>query len=55
MNCKIIEMKNTLEGINRIIEEEKINKTKWWKSLPWNRIKKNEKKRGHSQGSLGQY
>ena len=46
MNNKIIEMKNTLEGINSGItgSEEQIRdwKTEWWNSLPQNRIKKKE-------------
>ena len=46
MNNTIIEMKNTLEGLNsRITEaEERISdlETEWWNSLPWNRKKKIE-------------
>ena len=46
MNDTITEMKNTLEGINsRITEAQKQIgdlEDRWWKSLPWNRIKKKE-------------
>ena len=42
----ITEMKNTLEGINRRITEAEEwisdREDRWWKSLPWNRIKKKE-------------
>ena len=53
LNNIITEMKNTLEGINSGINEaaEWISELEeWWKSLPWNRIKK---KGTHSyKGSL---
>ena len=47
MNNIITEMKNILEGINTRITERKQWITElgeWWKSLPWNRRKENEKK-----------
>lgn len=43
MNNAITEMKNVPEGIssNTCETEEQISrKTHWWKSPPWNRIKK---------------
>ena len=45
LNNIITEMKNTLEGINSGINEaaEWISELEeWWKSLPWNRIKKKQ-------------
>ena len=49
MNNTTTEMKNTLEGLSsRITEsEERISdwKTKWWNSLPWNKIKKKHEKK----------
>ena len=57
MNNTITKMKNTLEGINsRVTEaEERISdlEIRMVDSLPWNRIKK-EKKRRHSKRPLGQ-
>ena len=48
MKNRITEIKNKLEGINIRINEagEWIRELKeYWKSLPWNRIKKKRRKR----------